>query len=108
MSERPDPANIVAVNIWLMDHVEALERGRDEEKINASQAARRMGFKVGHFSATKYPWRIPGFGADGNFHTVATWKSWNAKGERALHDEWDAMSLSARRKLLGIKEREQA
>jgi len=100
---RPDPANLVQVNIWLMDHMEALERARDEKRYCAADAGRLLGIEPYHFHSR--PWRVPTFGLkyDG-LYPLTEWRAWLERPEAERRAEWDAMSPSARKKARGMSE----
>jgi hypothetical protein len=100
--DRPDPANIVAHNIWVGNMLEMLVRDREEKRINASAAARSLGYDARYFHGS--PWRIPGFGLKGMMHSLAAWRAWNERPEAARRAEWDAMPLDQRRLARGFAE----
>lgn len=100
MSERPNPANIVECNLWIMDHIEALERARDEKRIIAVEAAVALGYAPRYFRGRA--WRVPGFGLNGTMHSLSAWREWLDRPETERRAEWDAMSLKERRKIRGV------
>lgn len=100
---RPDPReNLMGFLDWLGDQVEAVARARDEQRVNPTDAAQLLGFPKGYFSATRYPWRIPGFGAAGTLHPVSAWRAWIESGsDKGLRAKWEAIPPVERRKIQG-------
>lgn len=96
----PDPYNQVEVNRWMIDHITALERERDERRINASAAARSMGYSGGYFRGR--PWRVPYFGAKGMLWSLREWRVWNETPEALRRREWDAMPVKERAVIRGV------
>ena len=107
-ADRPDPAtDLVGALRWIMDSFEklnadivAIHAGQDERRVNATDAAKALGFPPKYFHNT--PWRVPGFGAEGRYYTLATWRAWVARPEADRRAEWDAMSLPVRQKVRGV------
>lgn len=97
---RPDPANIVAVNTWLMEKVEMLLREREERRVSATEAALFFGWSESYFRGR--PWRIPHFGLRGTMHSISAWRAFLEIPEIDRRKEWDAMPLDERRKARGI------
>lgn len=96
----PDPFNQVEVNRWMIEQIVALDRGHAEKRVNASEAARALGYNQKFFHGK--PWRIPGFGLSGFQHSISEWKSWNERPEAERRSEWESMSLRSRRNARGI------
>jgi hypothetical protein len=83
-----------------MDHIEALERERGERRMNASEAARALGYDDRYFHG-KRPIRYPQFTL--GLYPLRDWKAWNlGKTEAERQAEWDEMPLKERKRRLGI------
>jgi hypothetical protein len=89
-----------AVN-FLINLVDELRRGRDEERIDAAQASRLLGYKDKQY-CSRFPWRVPGFGLHGRMHSLRAWREWIDRPEAQRRSEWDKMSLKERRLAQGI------
>jgi hypothetical protein len=98
---RPDPANIVASNVYIMDLLEKLLAEKYGELLNAEEAAAALGHAGSYFWGKR--WRWPNFGRAGRKHSFADWVQWNERSEAERREEWDAMPVRERRKILGLK-----
>lgn len=98
MTERPDPANIVASNAYIMDMLEKLARGKEERRINAMEAAEAMGFNPRYFHG--HPWRLPNFTP--GLYPLSVWKAWiEGKTDSERRREWDLLPARERARLRG-------
>jgi hypothetical protein len=89
-----------AVN-YLLSEVAALRRERDEQRVNATEAARTLGFSESYIRGR--PWRVPGFGLKGRLHSLRAWRAWLDIPEINRRSEWDSMPIAERRKARGLK-----
>jgi hypothetical protein len=101
---RPDPAiNPFEFLNWLGDQIEAIERQRDEVRLTPTAAARQLGYAVGHFSPSRFPWRIPFYCGRGTQHTLAAWRNWlDEKPDKIRRAEWETIPYKDRQRLLGV------
>ena len=98
---RPDPAvDLIGFMRWLGDRVEALEKADLSRRINATQAARELGFDERYFHGR--PWRVTSFGLNGMLHPLSVWKEWTDRPEVDRRAEWDAMTAVERRHARGV------
>lgn len=100
----PDPAlDLIGFLRALGDEVCALRAGRDAERVGSTLAERALGYSQSYLSSSRYPWRVPEFGARGTMLPLSAWREWNESPDAARRARWDAMSLRERRELLGIE-----
>jgi len=85
---------------WVGDHIERIERERDEKRINATEAALELGFNSRFFHGR--PWRWPQFGIGGPKYPLSEWRAWTARPEADRRAEWDAMNAIDRRRARGV------
>jgi hypothetical protein len=99
-SARPQRDDIIGLLSYIADGVEEVLRERGDALMNAAEAERALGYKPGHLSFSRYPWRMPGYGLAGKLHTRRSWEEWLKKLENERRIEWDGMSISERRKAM--------
>jgi len=98
---RPDPANIVASNAYIMDLLERLLQERGEKRICAAEAARAIGLSRNVYAG--HPWRIPNFAPRGAMFPLSVWRAWyEEKPDHARRQEWDILPLKEKQRLRGI------
>ena len=98
---RPDPAlDYLGALRWIMDHIEAIERDRDEERVGMTEAARRLGYKQ-HYAYGK-AWMVPFYGLKGSRHTLRVWRQWWEQPESDLRAGWDALGVKDQARARGI------
>ena len=98
---RPDPGvDLMGFLRWLGDRVEALEKKDGSRRLNATEAARALGFHERFIHGR--PWRVPGFGLHGTLHPLSIWRDWLNRPEADRRAEWDAMTTVDRRKARGL------
>lgn len=107
--QRPDPSSLTGMADTLrylmdrQDEIFAILNGQDK-KIKPAAAERALGYPAGYFSPSRYPWRVPDFGAHGTLRSAVDWNRWNVeKSEAERRRAWETMPLTDRRKILGMK-----
>jgi len=108
MTAIPDPSTLSGIGEalkYLMDEIHAL---RDELRelrgstvLTPTQAERALGYGRSGLSPSRYPWRIPEYGARGTRHSLETWARWNQSPEGERRAKWDMIPVAERRRLLG-------
>jgi len=97
---RPDPAqDMVGYLRWLGDRLEALDTKLGAIRMDATEAARTLGYKPGFFYGK--PWRIPGFARLGYKHTLAEWEAWIAIPDRERKLQWESLPVDVRKSIRG-------
>jgi len=101
-STRPDPAvDMVGYLRWIGDKLERIEAERLSRRVSATEAARILGFSESYLRG--HPWRIPGFGARGNLHSLAEYERWLSRPDEDRQAEWDALGFRKKRHIMGSR-----